>query len=1415
MRKHFLILMLLTLLPLAGWAEDYYIYPQDYDKTYGSSDPNLVSGAMFTCVKVSDQSQVTGAAKTTIAGNLDFVRLTAGEDVNATGYAYRLKVKSTYQGDDSYFIQGQAKLYINPLDLSTANPQLTLVNTQCYIDNNTKVQPTLTDFTITVGGFAVAPASRVLAQDGSDYTITGYGGENDNKSVGDATGKVTITGTGNFTGSKELTFAISGIDISGYTVQYIGTTSGATLTYKGEAWTPVATDFLVKKGNTVIPATSGNTINWQIKVNGYTINNTAATYKDNVNAGTGYVKIEGVNNYSGELEASFTINKYAVPANGLTIVDPNNEINPTYTGVALKPNINPTTGLKVTANNLALIGNGSDPDYTITTTSVNAGSATATLTFTDNGNFSGSPVTIPYTINKRSFDQTLADGKKVYLSVNQSDKTYTGSAITPQYTLKVANQQNAYALQKDVDFTIIETNNTNVGAANAATIKFVAVPTGNFEGETVAYTYTIKPATLSVYPNDINTSFGSSVTPSYTVEGWKTTADQATGYTVLANKPVTYKYTGINQTQYNESSDIPTAVGTYSIALDDITGLQVASGNYTFAKKQVNNADKLGTLTISAGEVVLKVADQTIKYGQAAAAYDLEYVSGLSTAAQDDFNNSNAQDHGVTNVSYKLYDSNGDAVNGNVYELSKGTYTIKAERAVPNTPFGYTGYNVIISDGTLTIEPRDINDVNVAIVAPTFDGTAKEPALTVTLNVNNAPVNVVANNYVPYTAAYSNNIDATIDAEAAAQIAENALPALPGNATPEETAARNAEIFAIWSAAKAKVTLTAKANSNFTGTKEVLFSINKKLLNITANDGTWKYGDTEPTDTWTATVNMNDLVLADKSLNLDNATSMASHKFFGTLGVKRTNLTGSSVGEYYNNTPADPEDKLGLIPTGLTATNYAIVANAGKLTITKGDLVLKVKNYDQPYGEAYAPAVQNFKLEYADGLTDPAKIAAWEEVVDLTGVTYEAIDPADNTTVILPADVPTTMGSTVKLKATGATSTNYNITYQMGTYTIVKRPIAFTVSDQALAAFGDDIVRTADKVALANNYSFKDGDDIPHLLASGNLKFEVVDDALMNPTNQAQVDVIRVTLTHDKYVLSEVDNSWGDLTVPAAPVLTLDPTDATLVEKLDSYNGASHITIKLAKRVLKANTWYTMVLPFEVETTELVQSLKGHTDEKDINDEDVRNYNNNSVYAIVNRLGDSTADKVNFKLEMNSIPANEPFLIKTAKDVDFANPYISFVNKTIDYNAEPKAEASGVEYGGNEFIGTYTAIAAADLNYNTTDRHFAFLGNSSYTGSKGQALSNTWYNATLAGLVINPMEAYLHYSPEKSSAAAPMVTIEDFDFETGTTAIKTLNVDTMKAYAAEGWYTLDGIKLQSVPTEKGVYINNGKKVVIK
>ena len=34
-------------------------------------------------------------------------------------------------------------------------------------------------------------------------------------------------------------------------------------------------------------------------------------------------------------------------------------------------------------------------------------------------------------------------------------------------------------------------------------------------------------------------------------------------------------------------------------------------------------------------------------------------------------------------------------------------------------------------------------------------------------------------------------------------------------------------------------------------------------------------------------------------------------------------------------------------------------------------------------------------------------------------------------------------------------------------------------------------------------------------------------------------------------------------------------------------------------------------------------------------------------------------------------------------------------------------------------------------------------------------------------------------------------------------------------WTMENWYTLDGVRLSGKPTKKGMYINNGKKVIVK
>ena len=131
--------------------------------------------------------------------------------------------------------------------------------------------------------------------------------------------------------------------------------------------------------------------------------------------------------------------------------------------------------------------------------------------------------------------------------------------------------------------------------------------------------------------------------------------------------------------------------------------------------------------------------------------------------------------------------------------------------------------------------------------------------------------------------------------------------------------------------------------------------------------------------------------------------------------------------------------------------------------------------------------------------------------------------------------------------------------------------------------------------------------------------------------------------------------------------------------------------------------------------------------------------------------------------------------------------------------AEPK--------GGNKLVGVYSTTAVQS----TDDQKIAWLGNTTQTKADGSARENTWYEPYTAAKDIVPFEAYLMYAP--GVTAAPVITVEDIDGSV--TAISQVKAGEFQAVKADGWYTLNGVKLNAAPTEKGVYINNGKKVVIK
>ena len=210
-----------------------------------------------------------------------------------------------------------------------------------------------------------------------------------------------------------------------------------------------------------------------------------------------------------------------------------------------------------------------------------------------------------------------------------------------------------------------------------------------------------------------------------------------------------------------------------------------------------------------------------------------------------------------------------------------------------------------------------------------------------------------------------------------------------------------------------------------------------------------------------------------------------------------------------------------------------------------------------------------------------------------------------------------------------------------------------------------------------------------------------------------------------------------------------------------------------------AEKWYPIVLPFATSVKEVSEAFG---------------------YAIVNILKKDNTDatKIAFKLHMGNIPANEPFVVKVYEDMSmnetiFGDPAnLSNTGKSIVNSAAPEVE----DDSHVKFIGSYS-------------HKIGFAANEAYFSVDEKKNDYYWGGDKSAKTYMAPLGAYFQI-PEGSTAR----TIEFEEADGSTTAISVVGVEKLNT-VKEGWYTLNGVKLQSVPTEKGVYIQNGKKIVIK
>ena len=262
------------------------------------------------------------------------------------------------------------------------------------------------------------------------------------------------------------------------------------------------------------------------------------------------------------------------------------------------------------------------------------------------------------------------------------------------------------------------------------------------------------------------------------------------------------------------------------------------------------------------------------------------------------------------------------------------------------------------------------------------------------------------------------------------------------------------------------------------------------------------------------------------------------------------------------------------------------------------------------------------------------------------------------------------------------------------------------------------------------------------------------------------------------------------------------------VTNLGLYNNASNATllsdadgkqlnVTLSGRTLfKDGNWNTLCLPFNLSSAEVSQLLDNGGTLMELDTEGTYDKDKQTGF-------DPTTGTLSlyFK-DASEIKAGTPYIVKWNKpsgydgnesDHDLTNHV--FQNVKIDNSDAALTRQTVVSEDGKvRFIGTYSPVAIYSADHDNL-----FLG----TGNK------LHYPQT-DGYTINACRAYFHV--DLSNTFGVRAFSLHFGDDDGTTGI----VDNKRETITNNrWYTLDGRRLNSKPTTKGLYIYNGNKMVVK
>ena len=310
------------------------------------------------------------------------------------------------------------------------------------------------------------------------------------------------------------------------------------------------------------------------------------------------------------------------------------------------------------------------------------------------------------------------------------------------------------------------------------------------------------------------------------------------------------------------------------------------------------------------------------------------------------------------------------------------------------------------------------------------------------------------------------------------------------------------------------------------------------------------------------------------------------------------------------------------------------------------------------------------------------------------------------------------------------------------------------------------------------------------------------------------------------------------------------PIYGDLVEKYDysggkSYNieyddaplGIPDITSPLWTEGLRYNRSFTngkpvtIMLPFNFKRDRI--TLAGSNENPSGKFYEFKGIEENQDHkwvAVMIEAGETLSNEV----VENTLQANHPYLYVPGESTEHWAMYVSGGFSIFTEGNDGGTKETEYYYGDGMpwnhwmFKGTYQPRYWSETeHFDEVGKVYGFAGASKWVD--GKLVEAGEFVRAKVGAKIRPTSCYLEWvEPQTNNARAltrgaaadeelpQRITVKLISANGETTAIGTLDTKTGEVtFDSEAWYTLDGVRLSGKPSTKGIYINNGKKVVIK